>query len=179
MSLTHLPEHAANALLALDLAERESRQLEYTLQTLFGQPIDQDWVNRLPDHPERAEKIDAFVSRFGRLQDHIGEKLIPRFSVLMGERTKSLLDTLAHAERMGWVENAEAFIGSRKLKNQLIHEYMTDPSMFLEALLTAKEASRLLLDVVVRMRRRAEALNLRNGTPAAESPAPRTGPYRS
>ena len=62
MSFAYLPEHAENALFALELAEREAAHLAYTHSTLF------------------AKKIDAFVGRFGRLQDHIGEKLIPRFA---------------------------------------------------------------------------------------------------
>ena len=46
-----------------------------------------------------AEKVEAFVSRFGRLQDHLGEKLIPRFAALVGESPKSMLDVLAYAEK--------------------------------------------------------------------------------
>jgi hypothetical protein len=46
-----------------------------------------------------AEKVEAFVSRFGRLQDHLREKLIPRFAALLGESSKSMLDVLAYAEK--------------------------------------------------------------------------------
>ena len=35
-------------------------------------------------------------SRFGRLQDHLGNKLLPRFVSLVGESSKTLLDTLVH-----------------------------------------------------------------------------------
>jgi hypothetical protein len=85
----------------------------------------------LPEHAESAllalelaEKIDAFVGRFGRLQDHIGEKLIPHFAALLGGVPKSLLDNLAYAERTGWIDSAEEFVGARKLRNLLVHEYM-------------------------------------------------------
>ncbi|MEI6415580.1 MAG: hypothetical protein WCP34_15155 [Pseudomonadota bacterium] len=43
MSLSHLPEHVENALLALDLAQREAAHLAYTHRTLFAQPIDLPW----------------------------------------------------------------------------------------------------------------------------------------
>ncbi len=82
MSLAYLPEHAENALLALELAEKEVIHLAYTHRTLFAQPIDLHWVQALEKREDLAEKIEAFVSRFGRLQDHIGEKLIPRFAAL-------------------------------------------------------------------------------------------------
>lgn len=151
MTITYLPEHLQNAQFALDLAQREAAHLAYTSQTLFSQPIDIAWVEAIKNQPERAEKIDAFVSRFGRLQDHLGEKALPLFSKLLGGTPKSLLDTLAYAEKMQWLDNAETFIGSRKLRNQLIHEYLKDPELFLEALLAAQLATEMLQDTVRRL----------------------------
>lgn len=104
MSLAYLPEHAENAMLVLELAEKEAAHLAYTHRTLFAQPIDLQWVHALVEREDLAEKIDAFVSRFGRLQDHIGEKLIPRFAALLGSEPKSLLDNLTYAERAGWLK---------------------------------------------------------------------------
>jgi len=60
---------------------------------------------------------------------------------LLGETPKSLLDVLSYAEKMGWIDNSEAFISARKLRNLLVHEYMRDPSLFLEALGLADEAT--------------------------------------
>ena len=64
----------------------------------------------------------------------------------LGEQPKSLLDVLAYAEKMQWLDSAEEFIGSRKLRNQLVHEYMPSSELFLEELLAANEASSLLLE---------------------------------
>ena len=69
MSLRYLPEHAESALLALELARKEAADLRYTHRTLFAQPIDAAWVQQLTTRDDLAEKIDAFVSRFGRLQE--------------------------------------------------------------------------------------------------------------
>jgi hypothetical protein len=160
MSFAYLPEHADNALFALNLAEREAAHLAYTHSTLFAQQIDLEWVKAIANNEDIAEKIDAFVGRFGRLQDHIGEKLIPRFARLMGEQPKSLLDVLAYAEKMQWLDSAEEFIGSRKLRNQLVHEYMTSSELFLEALLAANEAFSLLIETVSRIRKQASDLEL-------------------
>ena len=99
MSLRYLPVPAKNALPALELARKEATSLEYAHRTLFAVPIDAVWVEQLAAQPELAEKVEAFVSRFGRLQDHFGEKLIPRFAALLGESPKSLLDVLAYAEK--------------------------------------------------------------------------------
>lgn len=98
-------------------------------------------MQSLGQREDLSEKIDAFVDRFSRLQDHIGEKLIPRFAALLGEQPKSLLDVLAYAKKIGWVANAEAFVGARKLRNLLVHEYMADTDLFLEALKSVDEAN--------------------------------------
>lgn len=148
MSLPYLPEHADSARIALDLAERESAHLRYTYRTLYAEPIDIAWVEALAKREDLAEKIDAFVGRFARLQDHIGEKLLPAFARLLGGQPKSLLDVVTYSERMGWVENAEEFIGARRLRNLLVHEYMTEPDLFHEALVTAKSATEMLFNVV-------------------------------
>jgi len=160
MSLAYLPEHAENAKLALELAIREASHLAYTHRTLYAQSIDLQWVEALSRRDELSEKIDAFVSRFGRLQDHIGEKLIPRFASLMGENTKTMLDTLAFAEKMDWIENAESFFGARKLRNLLIHEYLSDPALFLEALQAADHATQMLFATVEAITRYAEDIRL-------------------
>ena len=162
MSVAYLPEYAENARLALELAKKEMAHLAYTHSTLFAQTINLQWVQSLAEHEDLSEKIDAFVGRFGRLQDHIGEKLIPRFAALLGESPKSLLDVLAFAEKCNWVTNAEAFIGARKLRNLLVHEYMIDPELFLDSLRLADSATHLLMGVVNAITRHAEAIGLKD-----------------
>jgi hypothetical protein len=160
VSLAYLPEHAEAALLALELAEKEAAHLAYTHRTLFAQDIDLQWVQSLAKREDLAEKIDAFVARFGRLQDHLGEKLIPRFAALLGSMPKSLLDNLAYAEKAGWVANAEEFVGARKLRNLLVHEYMNEAELFLESLQAADEATHMLIDVVNRIKQQAAVIHL-------------------
>jgi hypothetical protein len=162
VSLRYLPERAENALLALDLARKEAAHLQYTHRTLFAQPIDAAWVQQLATRDDLAEKIDAFVGRFGRLQDHLGEKLIPRFAALLGEAPKSMLDVLVYAEKMQWLESAEVFIGARKLRNLLVHEYMSDTQLFLQALWSARDAAEMLFRTVAAIEAEAAALGLHN-----------------
>lgn len=160
MSLTYLPEYAESALLALELAEKEVAHLSYTHRTLFAQPIGLQWVQTLAKREDLSEKIDAFVSRFGRLQDHIGEKLIPRFAALLGGVPKSLLDNLAYAEKAEWIDHAEWFVAARKLRNLLVHEYMEEAELFLESLQAADEATHKLIDVVTRIKQQAATLGI-------------------
>jgi hypothetical protein len=148
MSLKYLPEHAQAAMLALALAHKEAGHLGYSQSTLFALPIDLCWVQSLGNHPEVAEKFEAFISRFGRLQDHLGDKLLPRFAALVGENSKTLLDTLAIAEKTDLLVSADAFIAARKLRNALVHEYMYDAQIFLESLFAAQQACTMFFSII-------------------------------
>jgi hypothetical protein len=79
---------------------------------------------------------------------------------LLGEQPKSLLDALAYAERMGWINSAEEFVGIRKLRNLPVHEYMSSPALFLDALLSADHAARILLEIILRLQQQARNLGL-------------------
>lgn len=160
MSLKYLPEHAQLVLLALDLAHKEAKHLRYSQTTLFALPIDLAWVQNLGEQPEIAEKVEAFVSRFGRLQDHLGEKLLPRMAALVGEKSKTLLDTLAFAERLELLASADAFIAARKLRNALVHEYMYDAQTFLDSLLAAQQACDMFFAIVEKIQAETVRLGL-------------------
>ena len=148
MSLLFLPEHSQAMLQSLDLARKEAEHLRYSQSTLFALPIDFAWVQSLASQPVLAEKVEAFVSRFGRLQDHIGGKLLPRYAALVSEPAKTQLDTLAFAERVGLLNNAHAFVAARVLRNALVHEYMNDAQAFLENLLAAKPACEMFFHTI-------------------------------
>ena len=170
MTLRYLPAHRESALLALELACKEASHLRYSHRTLFAQPVDVDWVHQLAENQEMAEKVEAFVSRFGRLQDHIGEKLIPRFAALFGEAPKSMLDSMVWAEKMQWVQSAEDFFSARKLRNLLVHEYMSDSVLFLESLLAAREAAEMLFGVITSLEFEARSINLAEPPPVKTHP---------
>ena len=102
--------------------------------------------------PALAEKVDAFVSRFGRLQDHLGEKLIPRYAQLVGEQYKTQIDVLVFAERAGILKSADDFLAARKLRNALVHEHMQDSQSFLDSLVLANTAAHMLFDVINKIR---------------------------
>ncbi|MBT8420812.1 MAG: hypothetical protein KJO08_08140 [Gammaproteobacteria bacterium] len=117
-------------LATLEIARRELAVLEYSHEKLFSMTIDVDWVQRLTDDMATAETLEAFVSRFGRFQDTVGDKLLPRALMALLEKPGPLIDNLSRAEQLGWIADAEAWATARELRNRLIHEYMTDPDRF-------------------------------------------------
>ena len=148
MTLRYLPEHTQAMLQSIELAHKEAQHLRYSQSTLFGLSIDLKWVEDLGNQPVLAEKVEVFVSRFGRLQDHLGEKLLPRYATLVGETVKTQIDTLAFAERAGVLASADAFIAARRLRNALVHEYMQDAQLFLESLLAANPTCELFYNTI-------------------------------
>lgn len=162
MSLQFLPEDTKAALFALDLAQREAVQLQFTHKRLFIKKPTLEWVKNLSNNLEEAERLDAFVGRFSRLQDHLGEKLLPRFATLIGATPRSMLDALNTAERMNWIGNAQQFFVARKLRSLMVHEYMIDPNLFLDSILAADETCTLLYDTVMRVQAWADSIQLKS-----------------
>ena len=95
--------------------------------------------------------LDAFVSRFGRLQDTLGNKVIPSLLREGLEPVGTLLDNLARAEALEWVPSMEQWIQGRELRNRLIHEYMDSPEDLFAALRGALKFVPVLLDVCERL----------------------------
>jgi len=48
----------------------------------------------------------------------------------------------------------------RKLRNLLVHEYMEDPAIFLDALFSTHKASEMLLTLVLTLESQAEKLKI-------------------
>jgi len=133
-------------LYTLDIVYHEGQHLIYSWGRLYSQPIDAAWVQNLDKNPELAERLEAFISRFGRMQDTIADKLLPRWLMSLAETPGSQIETLNRAEKLGVLENVEHWLEARKLRNRLIHEYMENEDRFAEDLALAKEYSIMLVD---------------------------------
>lgn len=129
----------------LETVEREARHVIFTKARLFDQPIDRAWVEALDDHPDRAERLDAFVARFARMQDTIGDRLIPQLRKCMLEAPESALDNFNRMEKLGLLSSVTDWVEARNVRNRLIHEYMRDPEEFADALNRTGELLALLV----------------------------------
>lgn len=145
----------ARFLHTLEIVAKEGKHLAYSWDGLFAQTIDIEWVKELEQNPRRAEQLEAFVSRFGRMQDTMADKLFPRWLLALAEEPGSLIETLNRAERLGVLTSTERWLQIRNLRNRLVHEYMTEPAKFVEDLALAKEYSLMLIYTYNRMRQDA------------------------
>ena len=101
----------------------------------------------LDDAPEEAERVEAFVGRFGRLQDTLGDKLLPVLLGALGEASGPMADNLDRAERWEWIPSADDWLAIRKLRNQMVHEYIEDPEVLADALQRGHEFVPTLIQV--------------------------------
>lgn len=137
------------------VVRKEIRHLSLTDQRLFPDLFTREKAEQLEKNVELAERVDAFVSRFGRLQDTVGDKLLPQYLNAVGEATGPAIDNLNRAEKFGLLASAELWVTLRDLRNEMIHEYMEDLDRLADALnkghehvaTLSEDASRILADL--------------------------------
>ncbi len=118
------------------IVAREARHLATTDQRLFETPFTPQRAARLDDDPDLAERVDAFVSRFGRLQDTLGDRLLPALLAAPGEPVGAAIDNLDRAERLKLIDSADDWLATRRLRNQMVHEYVEDRTILASPLET-------------------------------------------
>jgi len=96
------------------VVRREIKHLQSTDNRLFAQPLTPALVAQLDSDEDLAERVEAFISRFGRLQDTLGDKLLPNLLAFVGERTATAVDNLDRAERLGWIKSSDSWLETRK-----------------------------------------------------------------
>jgi hypothetical protein len=116
------------------VVRKECQHLATTDRRLFAGAFTLAQAARLEADADLAERVEAFVGRFGRLQDTVGDKLLPLLMTALGEKTSSAIDNLDRAERLGLVKSADEWMTMRNLRNQMIHEYVEDPVVLVNAL---------------------------------------------
>lgn len=116
------------------VVKREIKHLQTTDKSLFSSPITLAVIAQLDTDDALAERVDAFVSRFGRLQDTLGDKLLPHLLVYLGEHSAVMVDNLDKAERFSWIKSSDLWLEKRRLRNQMVHEYIEDNSVLMNAL---------------------------------------------
>ena len=127
------------------IARAEAELLGLTDGRLFAVPMDVRRAGTLRQDIELGERVDAFVARFGRLQDTLADKLLPEVLSWLGEAVGPAIDNVARAERLGWISDGQAWFDARQLRNRMIHEYVRDPEVLAAALNAGHAAVALLV----------------------------------
>ena len=106
-----------------------------------------------------SEQVEAFVSRFGRLQDNIGDKLMPALLAYLQEPIRPVGEMLAYAEKLGWLDSMDDWLRTRKLRNQLIHDYDDNTELLVNTIYEAHRYMPVLVRVAGLLQQKVAALN--------------------
>jgi len=140
------------------VVKKEINYLQQTNERLFAEPFTSEKGKQLEQDINLAERVDAFVSRFGRLQDTVSDKLLPHYLSMLGEPTGAAIDNLNRAEKLGLIGSTDIWMALRNLRNQMVHEYIEDRDQLANALNKGHEhvttlsddANRILDDINAR-----------------------------
>jgi len=119
------------------VVKKEINHLRYSANKIFKEPFTVERAKQLKSDEQLAEQLEAFVSRFCRLQDTLGDKLLPAWLEVLGEKTNIAIENLDKAEKIGVLPSVELWIELRQLRNQMIHDYIEDLTILSDALQTA------------------------------------------
>jgi hypothetical protein len=75
--MTLQPKVALRLQFLVRVVRKECKHLKSTDLRLFDSFFTLEQIIRLDDTPDQAERVEAFVGRFGRLQDIVDDKLLP------------------------------------------------------------------------------------------------------
>lgn len=147
-----IPESERLRLLQLqDLARRELDHLQQTDARLFSEAWTPAELRQRCQNIDFAERVDAFVARFGRLQDLLGDKFLPAYLRAMQEPAAAMLQNLDRGERLGLIRSADEWVALRQLRNRLIHEYQQSDADLHAALMAAHQGVPALQHAVERL----------------------------
>ncbi|MDX8414499.1 MAG: hypothetical protein R8J85_10485 [Mariprofundales bacterium] len=91
----------------------------------YSEIIEQNIDASIYSDKERIKTIDAFIFRFIKVQDFMGDKLFKLLLMRVGEYkdNMSLIDVLDKMEKLEILTCADRWLEFRVLRNKLTHEY--------------------------------------------------------
>jgi hypothetical protein len=149
--MTIEPKIALRLQFLIRVVRKESQYLATTDQRLFASAFTLAKATQLDQDADLAERVEAFVGRFGRLQDTVGDKLLPSLLAALGENVSAAIDNLDRAERLGLLESVDQWLTLRTLRNQMVHEYVEDPAVLIGALQSGHDFVPMLIATVDKM----------------------------
>ena len=105
------------------------------------------------ENRESVKTIDAFIYRFVKLQDYMGEKLFKEIlkRLLEYKENMSMLDVLSKLEKLEIIASEDRWLDYREVRNKLTHEYPDNEKDVLDgikiALIHFKEIQVLICNI--------------------------------
>jgi len=134
----------------MQLAEKETLHLEQVIQRFFEdqETISLEWLQKKLQSANGIDQLESFSAKFSRLQDTLGDKVLPLFLKLSAEPVGTAIENLNRAEKLGLIVDTQQWLGARQLRNFLVHDYIEDLAILLESLEQARLMSVSLIKSV-------------------------------
>jgi hypothetical protein len=83
---------------------------------------------------DKVDTIDAFIFRFTKLQDYLGDKFFKELLNALGEFKKNMpfIEILDRLEKLDIIKSSDKWLEYRQLRNSLTHEYPDEYEYFIE-----------------------------------------------
>jgi hypothetical protein len=103
----------------LSVLEKEDILLQEVTKRLFNQSeLSPTWLHKTLNTPEGTDRLESFTSKFSRMQNTFTDKLLPLFLRLFGEVPATAIDNLHRLEQLKLINNADAWVDMRLLRDQ-------------------------------------------------------------
>ncbi len=73
------------------------------------------------------------------MQDNLGDKLLPAWLESLGESSRSVIDNLDKANKLGVKIDSDEWLMIRQLRNKMVHEYIEAKEVFLNTINAAHD----------------------------------------
>jgi len=144
---------------ALWEAERHMETLKEALAEWHRSPA----ATREALEADRAKVrvVDQLLFRFTKLQDAVGERLVPATLAVLHEPYEAwpMRDRLNRLDKLGYLNVAD-WLTWREIRNRLAHEYPDLPEVRFAALVAAIDAAQSLTGLCLDWRKRLESAEL-------------------
>lgn len=148
----------------IQLVDKETLHLEQIINRFFEQKesITLEWLEEKLKTASGIDQLESFSAKFARLQDTLGDKLLPLFLKITAEPIGTAIENLNRAEKLGLITDTGQWLGARQLRNFLVHEYIDDLNILLESLEQARIMSKTLINTANAIKNYSEKIALYN-----------------
>ena len=148
----------------MQLVEKETLHLDQVILRFFEdqETITLEWLQDKLQSDNGIDQLESFSAKFSRLQDTLGDKVLPLFLKLAAEPIGTAIENLNRAEKLGLIEDTQQWLGARLLRNFLVHEYIQDLAILLESLQQARVMSVSLMKSVNAIKHYAQKIGIDN-----------------
>lgn len=136
----------------IKIAKLHEKRLSYALKKIaLLIPFTENKIKELSD--EDIEPIELMTSRFSKLHDFIGTKIINLFLdvTLESHEALSMIDKLNKLERLNILEDKDTWLEMSELRNHLAHEYPDHPELIALFLNQTYSYSHQLIEILKKL----------------------------